>query len=1533
MSVHRITKDDLISLLNTSHFELLQKLNTTNFGFVDYLNKRRYNEKKSKEEEQIIELLVEILNRACSVSRDKRAALDRLLRTLKQDCQQFLFEDVPRILNLNIGQTNNIDLIRFMCNCMNILSTLLKKDFFPHEKIVNEIFPTLENYMNRLKENRIRNLEQAVSYFERLRNDVRRYEEPQINEEDDEGIITFRSLSIVPKSSDVLNCETQSIPQNIIDSPYRSVDHYLSVHYRLTREDMLRSFRECISMYIAARRQKRTLSSENQYFENVSVMYPPEYTIDGIIYNAVVTTKKDIDWSKKGLLMPGSLIFLTPNKGSQMYPNSVTCATVKSNPRANYSKSKQISIKIKLEDDQLEDTLKTDETYALIQPSAYFECYKHVLSGIKEFTDATFPLCDIITEFDFDYPEPEYIHERKYCLHEKCNEEDCSCKLFSPLNDNEWPSMNDLELDDHQYNAFKMALTKKVAVIQGPPGTGKTYIGVKIVKALLQNVEYKPVIICCLTNHALDEFLRRMLDVTKKIVRLGSQSQCAILEPHTLDNMMYAIRQHRNNEIPEKAQKKSLDLVRKIAEEVLVSNLVPYISDEFMELRSLANEISRDLKSYSMCIDQFLDEGALNDIIDREYKKQLRKVAGAFEKSISSSVLEWLVCSRSTDLYDKCRKIFLEFEKPRIKVKLPAKIENIWTLSERKRFELFYCWREECIKIKKKKLESDVKTYKILIEKPDIKPVDPVKLELLKRADIVGVTTTGASKFKRFLRFTDSRIIVIEEAAQVLESHVITSLLPNTQHLILIGDHEQLRPLPANHDLSEKYNLKVSMFERLFMNNAPSATLVCQHRMKPCIAELLVPRPYKEYTSYENVYKYEEIKGVESSVFFFDHCQSEDDNSSGTSSSNEFEAKMIANFAKYLISISYSSSQISILATYTAQVIRILHHLKELKVENIRVTSVDNFQGEENDIILLSFVRSNPHVIGFLKESNRVCVALSRAKKGMFCFGNFQLFSDKNDLWKNIVEKLREKNMIGDKLVLKCHKHNSVSPVQSAHEISNFLYSGCSEKCDFLLSCGHKCTRSCHFNDPDHVQFLCKEPCNKMIDEIRVCPRLCCQKCKKVKKQSFILPCGHSNSRKDALCSEDVPRQLPCGDEVTIPCYMDIDQYRCYGSKYIILDCGHKKAIHCYQKKEEAKIICSDLRQEMAPCGHTVEVPCHMHLQEDDLLPFCNKACDTLLNCGHSCVNLCRNCIDTCIHGFCREKCELLLACGHKCDGFCGSPCPPCGKMCFFSCGHGTFCINECLRPCVECLEPCERRCSHKKCSKKCWENCNVGACNEPCSEELPCGHQCPGLCGDPCPTKCRVCNEEYFEGDVDGLFVELECEHVIKVDCLSEHIDNCLMCYEWPSCPQCSVPIPKSIRYKNELRKAKEMCIESCDVSEEIRSIQYLVDCMYGQDFVVPAQFIPINTKILRILQMDKPKSHVLHVLKDCVMNLKKLVNVAPVLNEYIFDEHVQGKFDTLLLWIYHHLTQASYQQLNDLGAAVEQLTDEIESIRRKLK
>ena len=73
---------------------------------------------------------------------------------------------------------------------------------------------------------------------------------------------------------------------------------------------------------------------------------------------------------------------------------------------------------------------------------------------------------------------------------------------------------------------------------------------------------------------------------------------------------------------------------------------------------------------------------------------------------------------------------------------------------------------------------------------------------------------------------------------------------------------------------------------------------------------------------------------------------------------------------------------------YNGQRKKILKEIRafpELKEAYNNVKTVDSYQGEENDIVLLSLTRStHDGKIGFLDITNRVCVALSRAKLGFY---------------------------------------------------------------------------------------------------------------------------------------------------------------------------------------------------------------------------------------------------------------------------------------------------------------------------------------------------------------------------------------------------------------------------------------------------------------------------------------------------------------------------------------------------------------------
>lgn len=100
------------------------------------------------------------------------------------------------------------------------------------------------------------------------------------------------------------------------------------------------------------------------------------------------------------------------------------------------------------------------------------------------------------------------------------------------------------------------------------------------------------------------------------------------------------------------------------------------------------------------------------------------------------------------------------------------------------------------------------------------------------------------------------------------------------------------------------------------------------------------------------------------------------------SKSNFHEANFIVGLCRYLVLQGYRPDQITVLTTYKGQMFLLRGEMRQLpSCEGVRISCVDDYQGEENDIILVSLVRSNEEGnVGFVKIDNRICVTLSRAK-------------------------------------------------------------------------------------------------------------------------------------------------------------------------------------------------------------------------------------------------------------------------------------------------------------------------------------------------------------------------------------------------------------------------------------------------------------------------------------------------------------------------------------------------------------------------
>ena len=688
-------------------------------------------------------------------------------------------------------------------------------------------------------------------------------------------------------------------------------------------------------------------------------------------------------------------------------------------------------------------------------------------------------------------------------------------------------------------------------------------------------------------------------------------------------------------------------------------------------------------------------------------------------------------------------------------------LDDIYRLETKDRWRLYRLWRKRAEEYHQKLFLTRQNEYDQAVEREQ-EIIRMEEYEVLRGACVIGMTTTCAAKYRSILKEIRPRIVIVEEAAEVLEAHIIASLTSGCQHLILIGDHQQLRPTPAVYDLAKRYKLDVSLFERMVNVGIQCETLNVQHRMRPEISALM-KHIYDDLENHESVEKYEDIKGMKKNMFFINHNYMEDSCNQSHSHVNEHEAKFLVALCRHLMQQGYKAEQITLLTTYTGQMYAIRDCLQEedaikepLKPENdssfrgVRVTTVDNFQGEENDIILLSLVRSNKdEKVGFIKIVNRACVALSRARKGFYCIGNFGLLSKHSDIWKKIVTDLKASSSIGNVLPVVCQIHNDEISVKTAEDFNTKVpMGGCQRPCTVRLKCGHACPLACHPSDRDHVEFRCQKPCEKKRAR---CDHTCPKRCWEVCEQN---------------CEIEVEKELPiCGHTMLVRCDTNPVMLKCQKRCEKDLSCGHR----CQSKCGES---CTEKCREIVKktdwlCGHLVSIACSATPND------CFHPCEATLECGHACSGTCGECRMGRIHKRCKLHCGRVLICSHSCMSRCKESCPPCSAKCENLCGHSE-CPEKCGEPCTPCHEECLWKCPHHACTKKCSEMCERPRCNEPCNQVLSCGHDCCGLCKEECIcAECTPVREIFFgtEENESARFLKLpDCQHVFEVTCLDRY-------------------------------------------------------------------------------------------------------------------------------------------------------------------
>ena len=189
-------------------------------------------------------------------------------------------------------------------------------------------------------------------------------------------------------------------------------------------------------------------------------------------------------------------------------------------------------------------------------------------------------------------------------------------------------------------------------------------------------------------------------------------------------------------------------------------------------------------------------------------------------------------------------------------------------------------------------------------------------------------------------------VVIVEEAGEILESHVLANIGNSCEQLVMIGDHKQLRPKIDNYRLQKEsmngFDLNVSLFERLVISpdsQTPVIQLLVQHRMRPKISHLIRGMAlYDDLRDHPNTQNRDHVSGVPNDVVFVDHRYPEklDEATAALGMEtkvNPYEVDMVVSIANYIIQQGqFSTDQVTILTPYLGQLSLIRKKLEESKI-------------------------------------------------------------------------------------------------------------------------------------------------------------------------------------------------------------------------------------------------------------------------------------------------------------------------------------------------------------------------------------------------------------------------------------------------------------------------------------------------------------------------------------------------------------------------------------------------------------------------
>ncbi|KAK4705650.1 hypothetical protein P7C70_g550, partial [Phenoliferia sp. Uapishka_3] len=279
---------------------------------------------------------------------------------------------------------------------------------------------------------------------------------------------------------------------------------------------------------------------------------------------------------------------------------------------------------------------------------------------------------------------------------------------------------------------------------------------------------------------------------------------------------------------------------------------------------------------------------------------------------------------------------------------------------------------------------------------PDRNRLGSVRSKVLREADVVCSTLSGCGS--GVLDGMKFETVIVDEAGQAVEPSVIIPFQFGCTSCVLVGDPKQLPPTVVSR-AAQRAGYERSLFERIMdVNPGVVHLLSTQYRMHTSISTFPSAQFYESKISDGLSMETSTSRSWHSDPRFppyaFIDVSSGNDTLNGTSRLNDVEASAILSFydqiTKSFLSKETSPCSVGIITPYKAQRGALERAFAEKGyAEQVVFNTVDGFQGQEKDIIIISCVRAGPGgEVGFVRDARRMNVALTRAKSSVFIFGH-----------------------------------------------------------------------------------------------------------------------------------------------------------------------------------------------------------------------------------------------------------------------------------------------------------------------------------------------------------------------------------------------------------------------------------------------------------------------------------------------------------------------------------------------------------------